>query len=129
MKRGFTLIELIAVIAILGLVLTITVPIITSSINESKNRIYDRQRDLIIDAARSYMSKYPTQLPIDSTMVSISVSKLKSEGFISNQDINNPLYVSGTTDDRTKSQKFNGVVCVSYSSNNYNYTYKESNTC
>ena len=128
MKKGFTLIELLAVIAILGIIVMITVPIINGAINTSKSKAYDRQKESIIEAARSYMSKNPANLPVSGTK-SVSVATLRTEGFLQNKDIKNPLYVAGSTNEQTKNQKFNGVVCVSYSSNKYNYTYKESNAC
>lgn len=124
MKKGFTLMELLAVIAILGIVTVITAPIITGSINESKNSAYERQKNLIIEAARSYMSKNPAKLG-----TSVTVQTLKNDGFLGNKNIKNPLYVAGSTDEKTKIQNFNGIVCVTYSSNKYNYTYKESDAC
>ena len=40
MKKGFTLIELIMVICLLGIIAIITVPVITKLINNSKDESY-----------------------------------------------------------------------------------------
>jgi len=119
MKKGFTLVELLAVIAILGIVATITVPIVSTSISESKNKAYDRQKDLIISAAMSYMSKNASLLP-KSGSYKVLVSDLKNNGFLENKTIKNPI--NGSSMD-------NSFVCVSYSSNKYNYMFKESGNC
>lgn len=57
MKKGFTLIELICVIVLLGLIAMIAIPTINTAINNSKERAYNEQVTLIEDTARKYMSK------------------------------------------------------------------------
>ena len=119
MKKGFTLVELLAVITILGIVATITVPIVSTSISESKNKAYDRQKDLITSAARSYMSKNASLLP-KSGSYKVLVSTLKNDGFLENKSIKNP---------KNGSSMDSGFVCVSYSSKKYTYIFKESGNC
>ena len=50
-KKGFTLVELLAVIAILGLILTIAVPMVIDTINSSKIRTLELNAQSIIKAA------------------------------------------------------------------------------
>lgn len=45
MKRGFTLIELIGVIVILGILTLIIYPIVNSVFNESRNNLSESQKE------------------------------------------------------------------------------------
>ena len=53
-KKGFTLIELIAVIVIMGLLLLIVLPATTRLMKENKNKKYDEYYNLIEKAALLY---------------------------------------------------------------------------
>ena len=55
-KKGFTLVELLAVIVILAIVLIIAVPGVLSIINKTKDSAYDRQIDMIKDAVKNYVT-------------------------------------------------------------------------
>ena len=55
-KKGFTLVELLAVIVILAIVLIIAVPGVLSIINKTKDNAYDRQVDMIKNAAKNYVT-------------------------------------------------------------------------
>lgn len=54
-KKGFTLVELLAVIVILAVILTIAVPNMFKIIDKSKQDSYDNQVLMIIDAAKNYV--------------------------------------------------------------------------
>lgn len=53
-EEGFTLVELLAVLAILALIVGIAVPMIGNVISESKKTATTAQEELIIDAAMLY---------------------------------------------------------------------------
>ena len=55
-QNAFTLVELLAVIVILAIVLIIAVPGVLSIINKTKDSAYDRQVDMIKDAAKNYVT-------------------------------------------------------------------------
>lgn len=57
-KKGFTLVELMAVIVILAIILAIVVPKVFRSIDESKKRACNVQMNYITDAAATYFTKY-----------------------------------------------------------------------
>jgi prepilin-type N-terminal cleavage/methylation domain-containing protein len=55
-QRGFTLIELVIVIAILGVLAAITVPMITNYLEGAKERAYDADKERIQAAVDAYYS-------------------------------------------------------------------------
>ena len=63
MKRGFTLIELIAVITVLGLILLIVIPITLNLIKDSKKTTNEESVEMygraIDEAIATYFVKYP----------------------------------------------------------------------
>ena len=70
-KKGFTLIELIGVITILGILLLITVPAVTGIIYESKESVYtDNVKTMITEVESLYNSKrFGALLDEDQLMV------------------------------------------------------------
>lgn len=83
-KRGFTLVELLAVLVIIAVILLLITPQILKKINDSKSSLYDTQMEEIKKAARVYMSN----LNIDNTMT-ISLGELKKAGLV-DKDIKDP---------------------------------------
>ena len=57
MKKGFTLVELLAVIVILGLIGLIAIPAVTNTLNDSKEKTKEIQEENIKEAARTWMAK------------------------------------------------------------------------
>lgn len=146
MKKGFTLVELLIVIAILGIVAVIAFPTITNIIRESRESAYKEQERLIIAAARNYMTNNSLELPKTTTEIKCkTVTELQNSGFLSNKTatssetgILNPVY------NRTKEYKdpsifietgryFDGGVKVTYKCDvddaslcKYTYVYVDS---
>ena len=79
-KNGFTLVELLAVIAILSLIGLIAIPKVLDAINNSRNKGYLEIEKRLEEAA----SKYILNEYIDSKASSITITKeqLISEGYI-----------------------------------------------
>ena len=55
MRKGFTLVELIAVIAILGAIIVIGAPKLLGTINGQKEKSYEKIKEIVIAAARNYV--------------------------------------------------------------------------
>ncbi len=71
-NKGFTLVELLAVIVILGLIALIAVPIVLNNIKKTKEDLYNTQIELIKAGAVSYVTDaiaHPSMNPTISSMV------------------------------------------------------------
>ncbi len=55
MKKAFTLVELLAVVAILGLIIIIGVPKLIGTLSGQKEKTYEKVKELLISAARNYV--------------------------------------------------------------------------
>ncbi len=118
MKKGFTLIEIIAVIVILGIIGIIVVPISNGVIKRSNEKMYNEQVTRIIDACKSYVLENDNNDPDENYQNTISISTLKNEGYLDNsKELINP---------KTK-KEMKGYVKVTYSSyEGYSYEYVEN---
>ena len=89
-KKGFTLVELIAVIFMLSLILVIAVPSVNRYIKQSKEKAYNTQISTIIEAAQAYASANSGLLPRkEEFVVKITLGQLKSSGLIK-EEVKNP---------------------------------------
>lgn len=121
MKKGFTLVELLAVIVILGIISMIIFPVVTEQMNSSKKDLYQVQVDNIIKAAKDMVLDQPNLVDENHVVVTlISVADLKStsnssgNAYLENEDIKNPI-------DNTI---MDGTVIVKYDENVKGYTYE-----
>ena len=62
-KNAFTLIELIAVIVILSIVLTLSVPSLIGALKNNKEKSLEKINELIILAAKDYVVDYGLEIP------------------------------------------------------------------
>lgn len=129
-KNAFTLIELIAVITILGLVATLVFPAVNSILIDSKENAYTAQIKVLKDAAREYYLDHPEKLPssTEGTDGSVPVSTLISGGYIDNDNLIIIDDNSCVSNPKKKNTCLSGSVKVNYNSetNKYNYDYTES---
>ncbi len=120
MKKGFTLIELMAVIIILGVVAIISVPLIDNIIKDSKNNAYDSQITMILDASKKMVVEQPSLLPNEEDSSCIPLDDILQKGYLSSKKLVDPR----------NDEAMNGSVVVTYDSeyNKYRYEYQE-NSC
>jgi len=95
MKKGFTIVELITVIVLLSLIALFTYPVVTKTIKNRNEDLYQIQIKNIKDAALSYINK--NSLLKDDPVI-VTVCQLKQNGFLE-QDIKDPRDKSYIPDD------------------------------
>lgn len=133
MKRGFTLVELLMVIVLLGVIALIAVPTVNTMISGSREKAETEQINTIVNAGKKYMTKGDNSLHLPkngTTPYCVSVAKLKEEGLLSDEVIKNPNSKSTKYDDTLNGAvKVQGVVkdgsVIGYT---YTYTNGYSNT-
>lgn len=119
LKKGFTLIELIGVIAVLAVILLIALPTITSSVRRNNEQKYANTLQDIYLAAEQYTLTYKEKFPqLDESggRVKVTIADLKEAGYL-DQHLENPKtgkefldtdYVLVEVDkDYTRKYKFN----------------------
>ena len=90
MKKGFTLIELMAVIIVLGIVSTISVIAVDKTIKDNKQKLYQVQISNIEDAARTWGNAHINLMPDENgSAISIPLLVLKQDGLL-DKDYKNP---------------------------------------
>lgn len=77
-EKGMTLVELLAVVVILGIVAAIAVPAVGNIIEKSKDDAHRSNALLIINAAK--LGEVTNELPIDAD--GVSINELKSKKFL-----------------------------------------------
>lgn len=90
MKNGFTLAELLGVIAILGIISLIAVPLIDNTINKRNEDLYQTQLNQIIKGAKSYYSEHLSELPKNNIPAEVTLETLQEQGYLPKDDIINP---------------------------------------
>lgn len=116
-NKGFTLIELMAVIVILGIVVTFTSIIVVNQIDKSKQRISDATLKIIYSASDSYVDENINDFPkVANNNYCIKISDLIKSNLIEKTII-----------DKEKDITENYFVKVTYKSN-YEYEIVEECT-
>lgn len=79
-KKGFTLIELIAVLIVIAIIIIIAYPKINDSIKQNRARMYTEQEKRLVEAAIKYLNENYFEENVDS--FSISKNTLIINGYI-----------------------------------------------
>lgn len=90
-EHGFTLVELLAVIVILGLIALVSVPAITGLIKSGKEDLSEDQKKSIEMAAKNWASdeKNIKNLPKSGHSICVNLSTLQEGGYV-DLDLKNP---------------------------------------
>ena len=121
MKKGFTLVELLAVIVIIAVTSMIVFPTIGNIISKSKKSLHDSQILDIQKAAEKWATENSEVLDeYHVNDIYISLKSLQDSNYLEQDDIKDPI----SRDD------MNGCVRINYDldSQSYKYTYEEK-TC
>lgn len=118
-KKGFTLVELLAVIVILAVILTIAVPNMVKIINKSKEDTYNNQVTMIKNAADKYLL-ITENITWTTNTTTITVANLVSAGILDANPINpktnkgmcGTITVTRTAEDGTYSFAYVDAECT-----------------
>lgn len=105
MNKGFTLVELIAVVTILGLIVIITTPAYDSISKNIKTRNYESKKTTIKKATQEFVEKYLKNEAYDgknSKTLCFSVNYLIRNGIISSDDEKEEYIKNDITDEKYK---------------------------
>lgn len=84
-KNGFTLVELLGVIVIITIIFVLVAPSVTNIVSQSREIVYQKQINTILNAAYDFTLQNLNYLPEDNNNNYITLGQLKHEGLI---DIN-----------------------------------------
>ncbi len=89
-KKGFTLIELMGVLIILGILSVIAIPTITKAIHNSREKAYEDQVGIIMAASKNWSADHIRDLPTeDGASIAVTIRELQEDGFLE-VNIQNP---------------------------------------
>lgn len=117
MKKGFTLVEIMAVIIVLGVIALIAFPSVNSMIKAGREDLYEEQLEEIKLASKKWAFNNTKLLPDnDGQSITITLLQLKRAGYLP-LDIRNP---------KTNELLSNGLsIVITYKNNDYEYKIKE----
>lgn len=99
MKKGFTLVELIAVIIILALLSFLVVPSVDKTIKTNQKKLYENQLENIKKSAQTWGAANIGVLPQNiNTSITITLKDLKETGLVE-KNIKNPITKELFSDD------------------------------
>ena len=81
-RKGFTLVELLAVIVILAIVLIIAVPGVLGIINKTKNNAYESQLKIIKEAAKNYIMEARDVVVWKENQTVVSLTEIQNRGLL-----------------------------------------------
>lgn len=122
-NKGFTLVELLAVIVILAIVSLIAVPSVNGLLRKSRTNMFCKKVESIEAAAKYYAQDNLSDLATDSKMVianKIPIRLLVEKGYLKKDSDNCTVGSNCVTDPRDKSSLDNNYIDI-YSENNRLY--------
>lgn len=114
-KRGFTLVELLAVLVVLSVLAVIATPIVQTTLKNNRQKAYGVFVEQVKDYAKDYLYKNTELIPDNNMTVNIDFETLKKDGLLQ-INVENP-----NTGNIVSNQSY---VSVTGSGNNYDYDVK-----
>src|SRR5574344_778782 len=119
-KKGFTLVELLAVISILAIILLIGVPTISKVIKDNKEKAYDIQISSFLGSVKIWATDNVRNLPVSGSASEVTLAQLENQAYVA-KDVKNPL--TGSAFDTTMS------FCVRNINGEYDYSVSDGTGC
>lgn len=115
MKKGFTLVELLGVIILLGVIALVITPAVDKTIKKGKVEAFEKTKENILAGAQNWASDNRMILPEkDNDFITITIKELKQEGYL-DYELRNP---------KTKKCISNNVeLSVTRKSENFDYSF------
>lgn len=113
MKKGFTLIEMLAVLSVLAILALLIVPIIGKEMNQAKDELYQKQIQAIEQGAMNWGADHLDLLPnVEGNTYTVTLKVLQDGGYVKKQ-LKNP---------KTKEEFASTVkVNITFQNNQYQY--------
>ncbi|MGE5456372.1 MAG: leucine-rich repeat protein [Ignavibacteriales bacterium] len=114
-KKGFTLVELLTVIMILGLIGLIAVPTVTKVLKNSKQKLYNTQVAMIKQSGKKWGIDNINRLS-ETKKIYVTINDLVVGGYIEQNSLIDP---------RNTKKEMNGCIVIEYNDayNKYEYSY------
>lgn len=114
-KNGFTLLEVLGVIVLLGVIALLVITLSNRILGKSKQSLYESQIETVINSAKKWTIANSNELPMRSEdpAYSLSFTKLAEDGYIDSDELINP----------TNNKKMCGYIEIIYNENNKQYKY------
>ena len=93
-KKGFTMLELLAVIIILGILITLAYMGVSRYLNQARNATYSDFEQNIKDGVTNYLIDHTGTIPNEGESLVVDVKKLVCEGYV--EDLQDPRESSKT---------------------------------
>lgn len=120
MKKGFTLIEVIAVIALLGIIIAIVYPLMDGVMNKNTTKLYNNQIKNIEYNAENYFQANAFSYDLSKDFaICVSIDDLYKGGYITSNDLKDPRDNSTLT----------GKIKIEYNSGTGKATYNYDTNC
>ena len=123
-KKGFTLVELLAVLAILVTILLVAIPSVTSSLSRTEENELESKKQIIISAIELNLSESDCFFtPLKNSQCYLSISSLLKDNWITEDEIrsssgtilNGNIYYDNTTFKYKYINDTNGLIeCYKY---------------
>ena len=81
-RKGFTLIEIITTITILGIISVVAIPMVNKYLLQSRDKTYDTYVTTLYNATREYFSKNSVFLPDANSSKTVYAKELLNDGYI-----------------------------------------------
>lgn len=121
MKKGFTLIEVLAVIALMGIIMLIVVPSVTKVMQNSKQKLNESQEKIIIESAKMAVAESASFIYKNDNYSSIFISDLIDNGYLTDTEIKNLV----TDKDLVEC----AYVKMTENGNNFDYEFVDNYNC